>query len=189
MLNLTKIISSLSSNKGNSSNLAILGSSGAGKTTLIRFLETEKPVPDTQGSTIGIDYRSEPVKIQNVEFSLIDLGGQQVYQEAFWSLAVSTCDAIIYVFDGTIHPESENFPTILNQFNYMLNLVAEEVPLLILINKQDLSNCLTPEQYADSIGLSALRNRSIIVLPSSAKYGEGLLTAFLWLIEKLSKYK
>ena len=186
MLNLTKIFNSYKPRGGNPVKLVVLGSSGVGKTTLVRILETEKPVDGIPISTIGMDYRSKPIKIQNIEFSLIDIGGQTIYKDQFWNLGINLAEAVIYIFDGTIQPTSEFFSGMVSQFDYMLKLLGNEIPLLILINKQDLPNCIPAEEYIKMVGLTKLKKRSMAVLPSSAKFGEGLDTAFLWLIENLN---
>lgn len=186
MLSLSKIFNSFKPTGNKPVKLVILGSSGVGKTTLVRYLETEKPVDDIPLSTIGMDYRAKPIKIQNIEFSLIDVGGQTIYKEQFWKLGIDLADAVIYIFDGTIQPTNQFFSGIVKQFEYMLKLLENEIPLLILINKQDLPNCVSAEEYIKLVGLTKLKKRSIAVLPSSAKFGEGLDTAFLWLIEKLN---
>lgn len=189
MFGLTKIFNSYKPQKGSEPvKLVILGSSGVGKTTLVRFLETEQPVSDTSFSTIGMDYRSKPVKIHNVEFTLLDVGGQTIYQEQFWKMGIDIADAVIYMFDGTIKPDSQVFKSALSQFEYMLSLLDTKIPLLILINKQDLENYISADSYIARIELKKLKQRSIIILPSSAKFGDGLSTAFSWLIEKLASH-
>ena len=169
--------------------LVVLGSSGAGKTTLIRYLERGKPVEDDIRTTLGIDYRTRPVKMANWEFSLIDIGGQNIYQKTFWSLGISQSDAVIYLFDGTIPLDSHSFTENLKPFEYMLNIVENTIPLLILVNKQDLPNCVSAENFSSSAGLDTLVNRSMTFLQTSAKYGDGVENAMLWLIDKLTYLK
>lgn len=177
-----------SSNSNNSSSqvkLVVLGSSGAGKTTFIRYLEKGKPVEENVRTTLGIDYRTNPVKMNNWEFSLIDIGGQTIYQKTFWSLGISQADAIIYLFDGTIDIASSKFNENLKQFKYMLNLIETEMPLLVLVNKQDLPNCVSAEDFVEASEINKLIERSMTFLQTSAKYGDGVETAIQWLIDKL----
>ena len=183
---LNKIFEHTNSKKGSQAKLLVLGSSGAGKTTLIRYLEKGKPVEEDIRTTLGIDYRTKPVRMDNWQFTLIDVGGQEIYQKIFWSLAISQADAVIYLFDGTITKNSSIFNNNLNQFEYMLNIVDDATPLLILINKQDLENCITAEEFITISGLNKLINRSMTFLQTSAKFGNGVEDAFHWLIEKMS---
>lgn len=166
--------------------LVVLGSSGAGKTTLIRFLERGKPIEEDVRTTLGIDYRTRPIAIDNWEFTLIDIGGQLIYQKTFWSLGINQADAVIYLFDGTIKFDSEIFKENLRHFEYMLNLIEKEIPLLILINKQDLPDCVSADEFSSVVGLDKLSNRSMTFLQTSAKYGDGVENAMMWLIEKLT---
>ena len=186
---LSKIFDRSKSKKTPQAKLVVLGSSGAGKTTLIRYLERGKPVEENIRTTLGIDYRTNPLKLADWEFSLIEIGGQTIYQKIFWSLGIDQADAVIYLFDGTIPLDSSIFEENLTHFEYMLNLIAKDVPLLILINKQDLPNCISAEAFSGAAGLNKLINRSMTFLQTSAKYGSGVETAFLWLIEKLTYLK
>ena len=183
---LAKIFDRKNKNKDTHAKLVVLGSSGAGKTTLIRYLERGKPVEEDVRTTLGIDYRTNPVKLANWEFTLIDIGGQTIYQKTFWSLGLSQADAVVYLFDGTIKLDSEIFKENLKQFEYMLNLIENEIPLLILINKQDLPDCVSAEKFISSASLNELINRSMIFLQTSAKYGDGVENAMNWLIDKLT---
>jgi small GTP-binding protein len=182
---LAKIFDRSKSNKSFSAKLVLLGSSGAGKTTLIRFLERGKPVEEDIRTTLGIDYRARPIKIDNWEFNLIDIGGQLLYQKTFWSLGISQADAILYLFDGTISLDSPTFEENLKQFANVLKIIELEIPLLILINKQDLPNYTPAEEFSHSFGLHNLTSRSMTLLQTSAKYGDGVENAMKWLIEKI----
>ncbi len=59
--------------------LVILGASGAGKTTLVRYLETGEPVMKDPRTTLGIDIRQNPITISGWSLSAIDVGGQELY--------------------------------------------------------------------------------------------------------------
>lgn len=171
--------------------VVVLGASKAGKTTLICYLETGKPVLEDPRTTLGIDIRETPIKISGWSLSAIDVGGQDLYRKSLWSLGVSQADGIIYVIDGTVKPTSANsdFEASKFSFDYMLEIVDVKKPMLILINKQDLveQNPLTAENAIDVYDINKLKGRSFNVLPGSAKYGEGIHTAVEWLLNKISK--
>jgi small GTP-binding protein len=173
--------------------VVILGASGAGKTTLVRFLETGEPVLEDPRTTLGIDIRQSPIQIDGWSLSAIDVGGQELYRDSLWGLGVSQADAVIYVIDGTIKQSEEDavFEVSKFAFDYMLNLVQRDKPILILINKQDLENLnpLTPKEAINHYSIDKLVGRSFNILPSSAKFGDGVEDAVEWLVDKISEVK
>lgn len=177
--------------KTSKAKIVVLGPSKAGKTTFVKYLEQGKPVLEETRTTIGIDIRPNPVFIDNWEFTVIDVGGQKLYQETFWNLGIQQADAVIYLIDGLVRKEHTNFKEALRQFKYMLNLIDNVVPLLILVNKQDLKeeNPLTLEEASELFDLAELSGRSMNIIPTSAKYGDGVTTAMEWLIDKLEELK
>ncbi|MFX1533531.1 MAG: ADP-ribosylation factor-like protein [Promethearchaeota archaeon] len=189
---LGKIFSRVSS-KTKEARLVLLGPSGSGKTTLVRYLETGEPVDGNPRTTLGIDIRRTPFTIDGWSFKAIDVGGQEIYQKTFWLLGVEQADAVIYVIDGTTKFSETNdlWETSVFQFDYMLSLVDNDVPLLILINKQDLKELspLTTEEAIRFYGMQKLVGRSFVVLPSSAKYGDGIQNAMEWLVERINRDK
>jgi small GTP-binding protein len=174
-------------------NVVVLGSSGAGKTTLIRFLETGEPVLEDPRTTLGIDIRQTPIKVDGWSLSAIDVGGQELYRDSLWGLGVSQADAVIYVIDSLIEKREGDarFESSKFAFDYMLNLVQTGIPILILMNKQDLTN-QNPLSCKDAInvyGIDQLVGRSFNILPSSAKFGDGVEFAMEWLVDKIMESK
>jgi small GTP-binding protein len=177
--------------KKKNAKIVTLGTSGAGKTTLIKFLETQKVVDETD-VTLGIDIRNKGVKIGNWSISTIDVGGQDLYKNALWGLAVTQADAIIYVIDGTIKEDIdiENFKRSKLSFEYMLNILNSKKPILILINKQDLIE-LKPYSVEEAIEKYSVksieRGRKFNVISGSAKFGENIFFGMDWLVEEIDK--
>ncbi|MFX0095036.1 MAG: ADP-ribosylation factor-like protein [Candidatus Hodarchaeota archaeon] len=187
---LRKLFSASAANKKEAS-IVLLGSSGAGKTTLVRYLETGKPVELDAKTTLGIDIRKKPFRIDGWSFRSIDVGGQELYQKTFWQLGLEQANAVIYIIDGLTKPNKSDtkWEVALFQFEYMAEIIEADMPLLILVNKQDLKDLrpLTTEEAILLYGMQRLIGRSFVVLPSSAKYGDGIQTAMEWLVEKLSE--
>ena len=57
--------------------------------------------------------------------------------------------------------------------------------MLVLANKQDLPNKLTPAQVSEGLGLTSLREREWQIMGCSALSGEGLFEGMDWLVGKL----
>ncbi len=169
-----------------------LGTSGAGKTTLIRFLETGKPVEDVD-MTLGIDIRNKGATIGSWNLSTIDVGGQDLYKNALWGLAVTQADGIIYVIDGTIKEEGDKigFQKSKLSFEYMLNILNQNKPVLVLVNKQDLKE-LKPYSVEEAIQVYEItqkRRRDFKVIAGSAKLGNNIYEGMEWLMEKIEKLR
>ena len=171
--------------------ISVLGPSQAGKTTLIRFLETGEPQLEEPLSTLGIAFRQEPVRMGNWELKLIDVGGQKLYQTTFWEFSIEKADGLVYVVDATIKPEThpERFKEQLEQYLYALGVLPEETPMMILLNKQDLVDLdpITPDNFGTYYPLESFLNRTVTFLPTSAKYGDGVTDAFNWFIQEVEE--
>ena len=93
----------------------------------------------------------------------------------------------IYVIDSADRRRMEETGVELQQ------LLDEErlshVPLLVMANKQDLLNALSPGEITTELGLNELRERTWQILPCSAKTGEGLQEGMEWLVEQINGQK
>ena len=97
----------------------------------------------------------------------------------------------MYIIDGTQRPTVDNdaFEMSLFSFEYMLELLPPDKPILILINKQDLVD-LNPLSTLEAIELYPIKklyNHSVNLLPSSAKFGDGIDNAIKWIVSKLEE--
>mmetsp|Transcript_4626 Transcript_4626/g.4773 ORF Transcript_4626/g.4773 Transcript_4626/m.4773 type:complete len:91 (-) Transcript_4626:132-404(-) len=63
----------------------------------------------------------------------------------------------------------------------------ENVPLLVLANRQDLISASSAEDISDGLNLPSIRNRSCTIQPCSAKKGEGLQEGMEWVVEKVNE--
>ena len=95
-----------------------------------------------------------------------DIGGQKSIRP-YWRNYYDQTDALIYVIDSADRRRMEETGVELNQ------LLDEErlsqVPLLVMANKQDLLNALSPGEITTELGLNELRERTWQILPCSAK--------------------
>ncbi|MHA2249745.1 MAG: ADP-ribosylation factor-like protein [Candidatus Kariarchaeaceae archaeon] len=108
----------------NEAKVVTLGVSGAGKTTLIRYMETGEPVLEAPQMTLGIDIRERGIEIGKWKLHAIDVGGQDLYKNTLWALGVTQSDGVIYVIDGLVNPtDTEKFKESIFSYEYMLSIV------------------------------------------------------------------
>lgn len=171
--------------KVKNASLTVVGPSKAGKTTLIRYLETGEPVSEENiRTTLGVDIREDSFKMDGWNIRAIDTGGQEIYRQTFWELAIQQADAVIFVVDATLRPDHHNYDVSRAQFDYALDILPGDIPLLVLLNKQDLK-ALDPmgaEEALEIFNMDSLRKRTVAYLPCSAKYGDGVEYALKWLL-------
>lgn len=63
------------------------------------------------------------------------------------------------------------------------------VPLLVMANKQDLLNALSPAEITTELQLNDIRQRTWQILPCSARTGEGLQEGMEWIVEQINNSK
>ncbi len=176
-------------NKVKTATVTLVGPSKAGKTTLVRYIETGQEVTDTIHTTLGIDIRRTPVDIDGWSIRAIDTGGQELYQHTFWELAIGQADSVIFVMDSTVRPENnrELYELTLSQFQYAIDIMPEDMPLLVLLNKQDLvtANPMKTGEASALFNRVLFDGRNAAYYGISAKYGTGVENAMSWLLDNM----
>lgn len=169
--------------------ISLIGPPSAGKTTLTRFMKSGKPVLDKPYTTLGVEIRKNLITIDEFRINTIDMGGQEVFQQTYWEAAIEQSDAVIFVMDATIREENnlEMHQLVKSQLSYAFDIIPEVLPILILLNKQDLKNAnpIQPVEFMELFSETNLEGRSVAFMPSSAKYGDGVESALRWLLEYL----
>lgn len=125
--------------------------------------------------TIG--FNVETVTYKNLKFQVWDLGGQTSIRP-YWRCYYSNTDAIIYVVDS-----ADRDRLAISKSELVSMLEEEELRkaiLMVFANKQDLEGAMTPAEISNSLGLSALKNRTWSIFKTSALKGEGLEEAMEW---------
>ena len=158
-------------------NMTICGLAAAGKTSLINYLiygEFKTTIP-----TLGMNVNT--IKLPKVHLNIYDLGGQQNFR-FLWSNVNERSDAIVYIVDST---DYENFYDSKNAFYEIINTqINVEIPVLILLNKIDLSNRISLQNFINKFELTSLNSKiSWHCFETSAKTGEGLVEAFTYFID------
>ncbi|MHA2174792.1 MAG: ADP-ribosylation factor family protein [Candidatus Hodarchaeales archaeon] len=156
--------------------IVIIGLDSAGKTTIVNRMLRSEFVPTTR--TLGVNYRT--VKYRQIEFSLIDLGGQEIYRNLLWQPSLEKADAIVFVLDSAdlrISEASKAFWESMKQ--------NEEAPVLFIANKIDLEGARSFDLIVQDLDLTrATRSsRTVGLFRISAKTGENFYDAFDWLAD------
>ncbi|GJN00295.1 hypothetical protein PR202_ga17716 [Eleusine coracana subsp. coracana] len=134
---------------------------------------------------LGLDaagFNVEKVEYKNVAFTVWDVGGQDKLRP-LWRQYLSNSDALIYVVDSMdrdrIGVAREEFQAIIKD-PLMLNSV-----ILVLANKQDQKEAMSPSEVGQRLGLYDLKNRTSRVVGACALTGNGLGEGMGWLAETL----
>jgi ADP-ribosylation factor-like protein 8 len=155
--------------------LSIIGLQNAGKTTLINSLKTDQYDPDTI-PTVGVNTRE--FKKGNVTLKIWDLGGQRRYRES-WEKYCATSDCIVFVLDSI---DRDNVDIARTQLEKLLSWESlDEIPLLVLGNKNDLPGCYKEEEIIEVMGLKSIKDRKVGCYSISAKNMNNLDNVLKWL--------
>lgn len=150
--------------------IALLGASGVGKTSLVRrfvaSLFDEKYL-----TTIGVKVDKKAVRVgaEDVTLMIWDVAGAEEHFSVP-SAYVKGASGYLLVADGTRVDTFDAAAQIVEQMDRDLG----PLPFVFVVNKKDLVDAW----QADAARLDAMRTRSVAVLTSSAKTGEGVEEAF-----------
>jgi ADP-ribosylation factor-like protein 3 len=156
--------------------MLILGLDAAGKTTILKKLTEEEPSPSEP--TKGFNVKS--VEREGVKVSLWDIGGQQSIR-TYWENYFEETDALLYVIDSSDKKRLEESGQELTKL--LSHETLKNAVLLVLANKQDLESALPPNEIAEALNLSSIRDRKWQIQGCSAVTGDGLNAAMEWVVK------
>ena len=113
----------------------VLGSSQVGKTSLM-LQYTEGFFPEGSVSTIGLDYKTKKIRINDVDFSLqiIDTAGQERFRSISKSI-MNSVDGIVFLYDIT---DKKTFGNIKNWIKLAEESSNNDFKKIIVGNKIEL---------------------------------------------------
>uniref|UniRef100_A0A7S3LTQ4 Uncharacterized protein n=2 Tax=Palpitomonas bilix TaxID=652834 RepID=A0A7S3LTQ4_9EUKA len=170
----------------------IIGCDGAGKTTLMeqakRIFSNQSKKEDENdndldgiGPTVGLNIG----KIDQGKVRLVvwDLGGQSGLR-FMWDRYYSECDGVVFVVDSA---ESSRFDEAKKEIQQAAgHTQLHEVPLLVLANKQDLTEALPAETVEGAvIDMGVKSGRKFLVQGVSALKGTGVKMGLEWLVQQI----
>ena len=160
--------------------MLMVGLDGAGKTTVLYKLklgDTVKTIP-----TIG--FNVETVEFKGIKFTIWDVNGQE-HLRVLWKHYYKEVDGIVFVVDSA---DKDRIEEAADELNKMLNEEElKESIVLIMANKQDIPNALTPQEMVEKLHLQELKIKKWNVQGTSAITGQGLKEGLDWLAECLLK--
>jgi small GTP-binding protein len=159
--------------------ICMVGVFATGKTSLVQQFIYSK-FSEKYHSTVGVKIDRKEVVLDegNVNLLLWDLAGQDKFQSVQGSYLRGSA-GIFFVVDGTRRETLDE----LAGLRELVRTSVGEIPAVFAINKVDL---LDQWQLGEG-DVSALRSQGCHVLKTSARTGEGVEAAFMWLASQTLK--
>lgn len=160
--------------------IGVFGLDRGGKTSILESLtlgEIRKQYLPTFGHN-----RFPMTGLLGVEWNplFLEVGGKPEFR-TLWP-DYTDLNGLIFVIDSS---DELRFSEMKTEFTNLINLKSnQDIPIAILCNKQDLSESLPVKKIASMLELKIEIDERII-LPISAKTGEGIPKAFYWLLESV----
>jgi len=160
--------------------ILISGLEGVGKTTIAFRLSLNKTVTTVP----TVSFESVSVKSTLYKFDVQDLGGQTMLYH-LWSLYYKNSTGIVYVVDSSRGDLAMRASVRLLK-DMLSHADLNGLPLLVLVNKQDLEWSKSTKEIADMLNIESIRrNRPVHICGCCGITGEGLSDAFRWLYESI----
>jgi small GTP-binding protein len=168
--------------------VVLLGTSGVGKSSIAFYLEHGYPAPRNVKPTIafGISH----VVIDKDVLSLVDVGGQRQFLDMrFHERFVRTANGFVFVIDSS----KRDYKYDEQWLKDALKLISDQIPILVIANKQDLPTALSPDFLEKNFISEILHSYSYTVFgtvaadPGGIRSGENITRAFDYLINHMKR--
>ncbi|KAE8678298.1 Chromosome transmission fidelity 8-like protein isoform 1 [Hibiscus syriacus] len=140
--------------------------------------------PDRIVPTVGLNIGR--IEVSNTKLVFWDLGGQPGLR-SIWEKYYEEAHAVIFVIDAACPPRFEDSKSALEKVLRHEDL--QGAPILILANKQDLSEALSAEELARYLDLKKLDERVYMYEAASAFDGMGIKEGVERLVEVMERSK
>ncbi|XP_030007550.1 ADP-ribosylation factor-like protein 14 [Sphaeramia orbicularis] len=152
----------------------ILGLDGSGKTTLLYKLKYNESVVTVP--TVGFNVETLETERSSPGLTVWDVGGQRKMRP-HWKHHYADTAGLVFVVDSSDHKRLDEARKELHRVLRYESL--REVPLVVLANKQDLPEALSPEVLCLKLDLRKVcEGRAWFIQPCSAATGMGLEEGF-----------
>ncbi len=170
---------SLFKSRTRNADITICGLDDAGKTTILRFLETGHFNETTP--TMGVN--RETLHLPGLQINVFDLAGQEDFRN-MWHSVNEKSDGIVFVVDRS---NAMRFNEAKYVFQQTTNAQLDnDVIVLIILNKSDLPDLIDKSQFINEFDLHSLPFKWAI-FDTSAKTGEGIFDAFKWFVDEFMR--
>jgi len=165
----------------------MVGLDGAGKTTILNMLDSGN-VGTTHPS---IDISEETIEYKNINFIICDVPGSREMRPQWKNFfQTQNCQGIIFVVDSNNRDTIDGNNELKDNAQAELQRILTEdefqnAVLLVLANKQDLSDALSAANITERLKLNTIDNRKWHIQETSAISNEGLYEGLDWLSSTL----
>ncbi|NHJ49347.1 MAG: GTP-binding protein [Asgard group archaeon] len=166
-------------NRTRQMNITICGLDGAGKTTIVKYLDSGRFV-DTS-PTLGINH--ETLQLPKLQLNIFDLGGQTDFR-GMWHEVNEKSDGVVFVVDRSNLMRLEEAKGVFK--NIVETQVHEDVTILILLHKSDLEEGITRADFIHEFELTTL-GYNWACFETSAINGANIYDSFKWFIDQLKE--
>ncbi len=167
----------LFSSRNKKADITICGLDGAGKTTILKYLETG--TFQETSPTMGINH--DNISLPKLELNIFDLAGQEDFR-GIWKNVNEKSDGIVFVIDRA---NEMRFEEARNVFRTVIDhQLGDDVTVLILLNKSDKSELIDKSEFIKEFGLIELKY-TWGIFETSAKNGQNIFESFKWFVNKL----
>ena len=164
-------------NGGRDLRLVILGLDGSGKTTMLMRLKLGEVVSTTP--TIG--FNVETIRHNNLTMTMWDIGGQDKIR-CLWRHYYQNTRGVIFVVDSN---DRERVQEAKQEIQMLVREdELRDALLLVLANKQDLPNAMSPSELTNTLGLHDVTHMKWAIRGTCAQKGEGLYESLEWLVDE-----
>lgn len=165
----------------------LVGLDGSGTTTILYHVKHGKKLETIP--TLGMN--KEIVKVDGMDFELYDVGGLEKVR-ALWRTYSKEANGVAYVVDSSdpsrLPQAAEELKKLFFGDKKKKSLIVPDIPLLVLANKQDVSDAVSIDTVAKDLELHDLPVRNYKVLPTVATDGTNLREGLKWMVDQLKLY-
>eukprot|EP01102_Stenamoeba_stenopodia_P003944 TRINITY_DN1407_c0_g1_i1.p1 TRINITY_DN1407_c0_g1~~TRINITY_DN1407_c0_g1_i1.p1 ORF type:complete len:497 (-),score=121.96 TRINITY_DN1407_c0_g1_i1:116-1606(-) len=175
---ITKLLSSVFSSKELRG--LMLGLDASGRTTALYKLKLGEVV--TTIPTIG--FNVETIEYRDFAMTFWDVGGCDKIRP-LWRHYFQNTSVVLFFIDSN---DRERFKEVATEFQKLfLEEELRDAVVVVLANKQDLPNAMTPEEVRAGLRLSEIKERRIELFGTSGVTGDGLYEVMDWITANYNK--